>query len=336
MHIAAFYDSLECFIYLTGLDFKIDQKSADSYRPIHYACLNGSCECVTYILTKDSNQANDIDPLDFNMIYLATCSGKVEIVKMILKYNNTINQQSIDKCNSIEKAIEQKSFEIFKLLLARKGKSNSKNSSLIIQALRFGMYNAVPLLVENGEDPDEIIKKEVEGNNKEKRIVYKTALKSACEICDQKKRLEIVKYLCSKMKKVDLNENIKDSAAVHWICSTGDPEIVRIVLDKGINVNRLDEHGHCCAAYLAASSSNEKDIINILEQLLEHKIELNSKNEQCNSFLGEFVNLYLLKRQTAVIKWLLDKGANAEVMLYPHNNSIEHFLKLHAPEVYTK
>ncbi|OHT07406.1 hypothetical protein TRFO_24426 [Tritrichomonas foetus] len=59
LHIAAIFDSLECFFILVenfGADISI--RSANSYLPIHYSALFGSKEVLLYILTKSPDQAN--------------------------------------------------------------------------------------------------------------------------------------------------------------------------------------------------------------------------------------------------------------------------------------
>ena len=56
LHIAAYCDSLESFIFLNNIGISIDQKSVNSYLSIHYACLSESYEIVAYILSIDSHQ----------------------------------------------------------------------------------------------------------------------------------------------------------------------------------------------------------------------------------------------------------------------------------------
>ena len=57
MHIAALFDSLECFIILERKGLKIDCESADEYQPLHYACHLGSLEVTSYILSKNPDLA---------------------------------------------------------------------------------------------------------------------------------------------------------------------------------------------------------------------------------------------------------------------------------------
>lgn len=51
IHIAALFDSLECFVTLQRKGFEINTRSSNGYLPIHYACCLGSIEVTTYILT---------------------------------------------------------------------------------------------------------------------------------------------------------------------------------------------------------------------------------------------------------------------------------------------
>lgn len=57
LHIAALFDSLECFVILERYGFKIDCKSVDDYQPLHYACMLGALEVTSYILSQNPKLA---------------------------------------------------------------------------------------------------------------------------------------------------------------------------------------------------------------------------------------------------------------------------------------
>ncbi|OHS98741.1 hypothetical protein TRFO_08753 [Tritrichomonas foetus] len=57
MHVAAFYDALECFIILSQNGFQVDCQSADSLHPIQYACYSDAVEIVSYILQVKPSEA---------------------------------------------------------------------------------------------------------------------------------------------------------------------------------------------------------------------------------------------------------------------------------------
>lgn len=72
MHVAAFYDSLESFIFLHTKGLPIDIPSQSSYLPIHYGCYKGSYKVVEYILKVDPTQATIRQEGKQDLIYLAT------------------------------------------------------------------------------------------------------------------------------------------------------------------------------------------------------------------------------------------------------------------------
>lgn len=57
IHIAAYYDSFEMFLYLLSLGLSLRQLSGASYYPLHYACAGRAKECASYILEQDPEQA---------------------------------------------------------------------------------------------------------------------------------------------------------------------------------------------------------------------------------------------------------------------------------------
>ena len=59
IHIAAYADNLEAFLFLQKKGLLISLKTRYNYLPIHYACASGSTEIVSYILSIDSSQAKE-------------------------------------------------------------------------------------------------------------------------------------------------------------------------------------------------------------------------------------------------------------------------------------
>lgn len=70
LHVAAFFDYLEVFVFLESLGLPLDIKSAALYSPLHYACLSGSLEICTYILKKDPKEAIMLPEVEILFIFL--------------------------------------------------------------------------------------------------------------------------------------------------------------------------------------------------------------------------------------------------------------------------
>lgn len=101
--------------------------------------------------------------------------------------------------------------------------------------------------------------------------------------------------------------------AVHWICSSCNPEIARIILSKGgVDVNRLDKEGHMGPFYML-DVGEEDDNIEVLELLLQSGLKINEKTPKTASILGEFVSS--ITKPLKIIEWLLAHGADMNAKL---------------------
>ena len=110
------------------------------------------------------------------------------------------------------------------------------------------------------------------------------------------------------MTSVDLPSDYQSSGAVHWICTSCNPEIARIILSKGgVDVNRLDQEGHMGPFYML-DIGEEDDNIEVLELLLQYGLEINKKTPKTASILGEFVSS--ITKPLKIIEWLLAHGAD--------------------------
>lgn len=202
------------------------------------------------------------------------------------------------KNNPIEQAIKSRNVECLKLLLEQsKNRVDAKDYTALMIAIKHGQVQAVPLLLQNGEDPSFFTKDKNE-----------CALQLACF----QKQTEVVKILCDALTVIEPDPDKSDKSAVHWACSSHDAEIVKIILDKGIDVNRLDKLGHSGPFYMLDVGEDD-EVIKILELLIEYNFNVNiqGKNENggmANTILGDFVSS--ITKPCKVIEWLLQHGAD--------------------------
>lgn len=316
MHIAAYCDSLEAFIFLQNKGLPINKQSANSYLPIHYACLAGSYEVVEYILSVDPSQATVLPQVEYHLIYLATMSGDPDVLRLLFKNGADINAAQNKKNKSVQQAIKTRHVECLRILLEKGSKNevDKEQYSTLMLAIANNEFDAVPLLAESGENLEYV----VPGTGE-------TALSLACFVGH---RLT-VKYLCDHMTKVDIDPSFRTKAAVHWVCQSKDPEIVKMVLAKNINVNRLDQDGHTGLFYLL-DLTDEDNTIKIIELLYNAGLDLNIQGKsvtgaEVNSILGDFVSS--IHRPTKVIGYLLQNGARADAKLISQNKRIIDFVQ---------
>lgn len=135
---------------------------------------------------------------------------------------------------------------------------------------------------------------------------------------------ETVKFLCDNMHNFDISNQLNKKAAVHWICGSRNIEIVKMVLDKNIDLNRLDEDGHP-GPYYMIDLIDEDDAVVILQLIFVKDSNLNNHGNKANSILGDFV--LSIQKPLKVIGWLLQNGADANEMLINPNVKIIDFVK---------
>ena len=310
LHVAAYADSFEVFLYLLEIGIPIDIVSAESYLPIHYACMGGSSEVCLYILQQRPDLASTQFSVKYDLITLATRSNSYIIVKGLFDHGADMKDPLVVSNNPLQYAISYEKIDIFKLLLAKSYSSQViQNQPLLHIAIAYKSIDFISILLKSGENPNAF----VDGLN---------PLHLAC----LNNLPKAVSILCSYMVTVepaDIENSIYGSRPVHWGCQSYSPEIISILLDHGMKVNALDDSGNSGPTYLT-DHDNDDNIIEILEILYKagldleagsltflkkNHLEIKNKNG-CypKSILASFV--FSFSKRIKPIKWLLEHGAD--------------------------
>lgn len=283
----------------------LDSQTAASYLPLHYAVSYASLEVVQYILSKRPELAMKDYKLPYNLIFLATCAGDAETLELLFQLGADPNfitqpQNNRNDLTAISQAIRSKRVECLKVLLKREAQFRNKASSddtFVMLAIKSSQPEAVPILIDCGDDLYKI--------SREKR---ETALSLACF----NQYENVVKLLCSKMANIDIPHNLNAMAAVHWACRSGKPEIVRTMLAKGIDCNRLDPDGFSGPAVILGASDDEA--IEIIDDLVKHGFDINLVSKTKGTLLGILIGQ--ISKKFKVIDWLLMHGADPTATMY--------------------
>ena len=300
LHIAALYDSLDCFIFLHKVaNLPLRQTSAESYLPIHYACFNGSYEVLSYIIANDPEQAAFLGAgLHYHPIYLATRSGSAECLRLLLEHGADLAAPENNKNKPVQTALKYHNADCLKLLLGRDQRRDeidgATHYSPLMLAIAHGLKDAVRLLLEVGEDPSFI----TPDPNKKVMPLFLA--------CDKGPEwAEEVELICSKMVgATDVDDSYSGKAAIHYACASGSPRILEAVCGRGVDVTKLaqDNMGHrtnTAVHYLVQNDKVEdRDIIRMLEILVRHGFDIRHT-------LTPFIKGPQQKRYD-VIEWILD------------------------------
>ncbi|OHT07405.1 ankyrin repeat-containing protein [Tritrichomonas foetus] len=220
-------------------------------------------------------------------------NGNIELVEILIRYGAQVNSTSNQTHDIVKAAIEANAVECLKLFLQYISKPEDRYYSVIMQAIIQLHFDAVPILVEAGMNPNHIIN-------------GKTAISFACF----NNATSVVKYLSKHVKEVDLPADgvIYDGYAVHWICQSCDLEICKILLEKGIDVNRVNNRGWIGPHYLV--DKDPSIVFQIVTMLFAHGLVIDRLLPgQKISILNEFQSSIKKRKYQDLINWLIEHGA---------------------------
>lgn len=311
LHIAAYFNSLECFLYLLYNErMSIDVVDSIGRKPINFAALGASTDVFSFILNyysannrlQDFFSSNlDISPPSvMNICYQACHGGSAEILQC-LEHSGFDFTTFAKKCkpiynSCIDASIKRNKAEALKFMLnfsATHSIFEQEEKTPIMIAIINRYFDAIPLLIDVC-DVNHITSD------------YKNALYYACFY----RVKDVVKFLLQHMKTIDIPANIKAKAAVHWICMCKDLEIAQLVLERGIDVNRVDEHDLIGPSDLVIADKKDEIIcLDILKLLIKHGLKVNFHVQGQSSLLEMF--LVNLNPSHLIVDYLLSIGADA-------------------------
>ena len=302
MHVAAIYDSVDCFAYLhTQIHMALDIPAGHYYTPLHYACYNGSFEVASYILSRQPALAQELPKnIQHHLIYLATVGGNPNCLRLILANGASMEAPENVKDKPISKAIEIQSqrggdVECLKLLLEYSERSKEATGAQkytpLMQAIARGHKDAVRMLLDGGEDPTVLT------GVQQRRT---SALFLACEKGPE--WAEQVKMICEKISGAnDFEESYKGPCAIHFACKSHSPEILEYVCGLGIDVNRVESEGtagRTCVYYLLQTQEpSDENILKCLGTLSRYGFS--------SWTAALYEALCAVKKRVAVLEWLL-------------------------------
>lgn len=326
MHIAAFFDSLEIFVFLEmHAHLSPSILNASSIHPIQYAIYGNSLEVASYILNKYPDEALIDASLSYALYYCAASSPNAKNDHMIrlLQMKKAPFVYSPDNILCpIHKAIRLKNIPVLKGLL-KVYNSQKKNfteergiMTPLMTSISYGLSSGVDLLLQVGEDPLFITP---DG---------RCALSHAC-FCNRKvngkdSNIEIIEKLLISIGENSIEPFVKNiSGPIQWICQSKSPQIAKMIFEyhPEIDVNRVDENFISAPTTLAKKDMPVNDIIEMLTLFIEKGYEINRydlENGQ-KTILESFC--FTISPKLEVVKFLLNNGANPYLPFIGNNKA---------------
>jgi ankyrin repeat protein len=275
-------DALECFIFLVNGGHRIDDATQSDHHPIHYACACGSFEVLSYILGRLPSEVrcNGLLPL-------AAQSRSPAILGALLSHGAKHEPPAE---NPAVIAINNLDTDSLRVLLRAGVRAGTLG---LIRAVYHGSAAIVRMLLESGERPDRY-----DGTTDDSPIAMASFLGNE----------EILEILLERATVIDPPDDTRRGAGVHWLCECRCPRIARIMIEKGIDVSRVDGD-RLVGPERLVDRADDAVAIEILEMLVKRGWNVNQENGKDQStLLAAYVES--MRRPVPVIRWLITHGAD--------------------------
>ncbi|OHT14519.1 hypothetical protein TRFO_15027 [Tritrichomonas foetus] len=311
LHAAAFYDSLECFIFLIDeCGFTYREESANSYFPLHYACCSGAYEVASYILEKDPEEAKMVPPgLSHHFLFFAAIGGNPEIMRELFEKGADLSNRANTLDDPIGRAVMVGNIACLKILLEHGKIGASGDNSPIINSVINSRPDATMILLESAS-PEDIVK-----FNREGKSFFTYA--AFCGIKFKEPVLYALKLIGSLP--IEVPRESPEKGVCHWICQFADLEIAEAMLStRFYDINRyILKAGSGPYQLLDRKDLKEDTIIQLLSLLIQKGFDLNRRENLNNNnglpdtpSLLEKICLFTMIKLYKVIGFLIDHGAD--------------------------
>ncbi len=266
---------------------------------IHKGAMNGNREKVFTLLREDPDLIDERDEEDNTPLHTACLFGHIEVVRILLKNNADVNAVSSETGKApLHMAASNGDLQIARMLVDRGAEINIEDNegvSPLIEAADKGHGYIVELLVSKGAVYDSSDRK---GRTLE-QIAEGAALREAIRI----REIDRVQYHLKNNPDLIHTKDKDGLSLLHIACLTfiEETELVKMLLEKGANVNARDDRG-TVPIQLAAMTGKEK----VFDFLLAH----NADPLVCNESNVSSLHTSSLTANKHIAKKLISLGCN--------------------------
>lgn len=302
-------------LYLINLGLSLTMQSGSSYFPLHYACAGRALECAAYILEQKPEQAREdiffiyflikfffnffLNEVQYQPICLATFANSPEILHILLsKGANLMSHKNVEN-HIFQQAIKSRAYDCLLMLLQHQCKIDvTSPTTPLMLAITEGMSDAIEPLLDLGIDPYFVTANGC------------TALSHACIAGDVK----AVKILCDRMDIIEIpSKGVENfSSIARFAVSSKNIEILKMVLNKGCDLNRYDYACEIPADAIRGTISDEL-AVQFIDLMVKHGFNINTRSEIKNtSFIDRLMDFATVGKYPKLCDYLLSHGADVK------------------------
>jgi len=276
---ASCYDQIEVMKLLINMKANILAKDSNNMNSLHYASKNGNIAIVELLISKNVKINDQWSKYGKKAIHFAAQSQKnhIEIVDFLLRCGEMVNEKSTNPTSPSGTALHFATFygylDLCKFLISKeadKDSLNINNYSPIHYATKIECFPVFSYLYSLGAN----IHSTVKGG---RHLVHLAA---------ENGNIELLEFLLNLGGSIDINiKDDKDYSAIHIAVLSGNLKFIKVLLEKGVNVNEMNYNGNT-PLHIAAKKGKDE----IIRFLIEHCIDPKNNENQTPLHLAVYKN----------------------------------------------
>lgn len=323
------------------------EANGGNFDGVVYATLQDApLETITYMISQKGNDVNKLTHDGRTYAFWAAYKGNVELVKYLLE-NGAKTNITDDKGNSIinfAAGSGQQNTKVYDLIIKhgsdlQKDLNTDGANALLIAAPNDPDFKLVAYFQSKGLDINSV---DSDGNGIFNYVTKKgeikalnALLKKGIEGTDEAfifaangargttNGIEVYKYLES----VGLNPNVTNKegeSALHILAARSkDLDVIRFLLDKGLEVSTKDYKGN--NALMQAAASNNLEVVNLLADNLKSNNDINKKGQSA-------LTLAVGGNTSDVVEFLIKQGYKTTIVDADGNNLNYYLIESYSPK----
>lgn len=306
LHVAAYYDALDCFRYLQkSRQISLRKLSSHAFLPLHYACWAGSSEVALYILSEDPQQYNFQvqGSHDIQLLYCSLMGGDLEIIETLFSLGLELEASYNNQEKILEKSIGLHNPDILLTVLNHyKPKKGSVDCAPVVKAVLSHNPEALATIYKGKEDISQTIPERPHDN----------LISLICENDrDKKFKNLLLTKIIKDAKDMDLEPTNPNLPGIcHWACTYMDVEVAKQLFKLPCcKIDRL-ESGKTGPSKLV--NKKDKVIPDMLNCLIDCGFDINNTYDGKTPSLLESFAINSIQKNIPAIRVLIDRGGDID------------------------
>lgn len=304
LHIAAFYDSLESYVYIERNIFRNtkfqDILDIENNTPLHFAIFTSALEIAYYIISNHPNEVSRISLAKYEYLHLAAMNNSIELVEILIERGAILPFNNEAFWNLV---YSKKNLKLIKLIMKSINANHRyDDSTILMKALLNDFKEIIPMLIKTDPKPN---------------YINENGITPLIICIDFLKNIKYTQMLLDVISgNPDIPANSDHMPLVHYLCKCDNIKIIELVLERGIDVNRLDKAGNIGPVYIQCLKPDIQ--IKVMNLLLNYNYNVNLHKPGHNTALGECLLSY--QRNIKLIELLIEKGSDLNLPFYSKVN----------------